>query len=289
MPEFWSEVLDVVLDALLDSLKALPFLFVSFLLIEWVEHRQSQKTQAFLSRLGKWSPIAGALVGLVPQCGFSVTAAGLYSGGIIGIGTVISVFFSTSDEALLLLFGAGEWLAALMLMGFKFAGAVGFGFLADFLYKKFIDRPKVVFEPAGHICEHCDCKKRGVFKAALYHTVKLFILLFVISLVLSFIFMLLGEDLVGRILLKGSWAQPFLTALFGFVPNCATSVFLTDLYMKGTLSFGAMLAGLSSGAGLGWIALIRAHWSNSRRDVFFILLFLYLSAALMGMVLSFFF
>lgn len=252
-------MLEVLLDALLDTLKAVPFLFGAYLLMELLEHRQSAKQPALLQKMG---PLGGAVLGCVPQCGFSVAAANLYAARIITPGTLLAVFLATSDEAVLILLSQPQALGEVgRLLGVKLVAAAAFGFLADLLLRR-RDRP----DPHP-LCEdaHCGCDGHGIVKPALKHTLQISLFLLAVNLLLGLVLDAVGEEVLSRLLLSGSVFQPLLTALIGFIPNCAASVLLTELYLSGTLSFGAAVAGLCTGAGVGLAMLFRVNkpqWQN---------------------------
>lgn len=251
-------MLDILLDAVIDTLKSLPFLLGAYLLIEFLEHRASGRLTHALERLGPLGPVGGALLGCVPQCGFSVAAANLYAGRLISPGTLIAVFLATSDEALpILLSRAGSGSEVLKLLGVKLAAATLAGILTDITVTRLIKPQR--HEPFHDLCQDCGCEEKGVFASALSHTLRVFLFLLVINLVLGLGMAWIGEEHLSRLLLTGSAFQPLLAGLIGFIPNCAASVLLTELYLSGSLSFGSAVAGLCTGAGLGLAVLFRVN------------------------------
>lgn len=272
---------DVFLDGLLDALKALPFLFGAYLLMEFLEHRAGDKLTDTLSRLGPWGPVGGAVLGCVPQCGFSVAAANFYAGRLITPGTLIAVFLATSDEAVPILLSQPGALPDLgKLLGVKLAAGAVFGVAVDLWVKRFL--PAREEKPFEDLCRDCGCEEHGVFRSAVTHTVQIFFFLLLINLVLGLGMALIGEEALSRLLLSGSVFQPLLAALVGFLPNCAASVLLTQLYLTGDLSFGAAVAGLCTGAGLGLAALWRAN--RRPRENLALMGVLYGAAVLTGFV-----
>lgn len=273
---------EVLFDTILDSVRMLPFLFAAFLLLEALEHYSTAFVNKTLNRLNKAGPIAGALFGCVPQCGFSVMAANLYSGGVVSLGTLLAVFLSTSDEAVIILMGhPGNGAAIWQLLAVKFVIAFIAGYAADFLFAGKLTSPKHIED----LCGHCGCHDhRGILKPALNHTLKLFGYIFVFSGVLNLLIELTGIDAISTFLLNGSILQPFLTAVIGFIPNCAASVLLTELYLNGALSFAAVISGLCTNAGMGLIVLFKVN--KNRRENLAITGLLYLIAAAAGMLLS---
>lgn len=279
-------MLDVLLDALFDTLKTLPFLFGAYLLIEFLEHKASDRLTGALSRMGPLGPLGGAALGLVPQCGFSVAAANFYAGRLISAGTLVAVFLATSDEALPIMLSRPEALPSLLrLLAVKFAAAAVFGLLTDLVLRRFLKPDRQ--EPFHDLCEDCDCEHEGILKSALRHTVKIAVFLLLINLILGYAMYFIGEENISRFLLSGSIFQPLLAALIGLIPNCGASVILTELFLSGSLSFGSAVAGLCMGAGLGLAVLFRAN--KRPRENFCILGALYVFAVITGVACSLFF
>ena len=280
-------ILDIILDSVLDLLKVLPFLFGAFLLIEFLEHKAMDKVVYKLQHMGIFGPLAGALIGIVPQCGFSVTAADFYGGRLITIGTVTAVFLSTSDEALLIMMSEPSAMPYLLkLIACKVVIAFVFGMLMDFI-ARIIRRRIVIEEPFTELCQDCHChENHSIVRAALNHTLKIAGFLLVINLILGTIMELAGEAVIARLFLTDSVFQPLLTALIGFIPNCAASVLITQLFIDGTLSFGSAVAGLCTGAGLGLIVLWRTN--HRVKENLLIMAYLYVVSVVSGMVLNIF-
>lgn len=248
---------DILLDALLDALKTLPFLFFAYLLMEYVEHRASDRFQAWLAGFGRLGPLCGALLGCVPQCGFSVTAANLYSGRVITLGTLVAVFASTSDEAIPVLLGhTDRWGSILPLLAAKVVLATLSGLLIDGLYRRPQGQAR---EQIHQLCHHCDCGQGGILRPALRHTGSVFLFILAATLLLGLGVALLGEERLARLLMADTLLQPAIAALIGFIPNCAASVLLTELYLAGSISLGAAVAGLTTGAGVGLAVLFRVN------------------------------
>ncbi len=252
-----GSIFDVLSDAVIDTLKVLPFLFVAFLVIEFLEHKAQDKIKHLFTRVGLAGPLIGTLLGCIPQCGFSVMCANLYSSGIIALGTLIAVFLSTSDEAVILLAtvhnGSYE---VFKLIVTKIVIALIFGYV---IY--FIERKKHKFHHHSHdLCEHdhCGCEENGgVLRPALIHTVKVFGFLLLFTILIDLFVAFVGTNRLSHLLLSDSVFQPLLSAIIGFIPNCASSILLTQLYIEGTLSFGALIAGLCTNAGAGLLILFR--------------------------------
>ena len=254
-------LINVILDSLIDSVKLLPFLFITYLVMEYLEHKAGDKMQAAIRSAGKGGPAIGAVLGIFPQCGFSAAASNLYAGRIITIGTLMAVFLSTSDEMLPIMIsenvGAGMIVKVLAL---KVIVAVVAGFAVDCVFRK---REKEL--QIGYLCEqhHCHCEN-GILKSALHHTLEIFIYVLLISLALNLLIAWVGEDVLGSVILNRPIVGAVIAGLVGLIPNCAASVVLTQLYLSGVLSAGVLIAGLLSGAGVGLLVLFRVN--DERKD-----------------------
>ena len=251
-------MIHILEHAIIDTLKALPLLFAAYLFIEYLEHKASGKLVAALSKPGALGPIVGSVLGSVPQCGFSVAAANFFSGRVISMGTLVAVFIATSDEALPILISHPEQLDNIWkIILVKIVMATTAGLLVDLIFSRKHEHNHE--EPFHELCEHCDCEHEGVFKSALRHTLQIFIFILIINILFGAAVEFIGEDNIGKIMLTDSIFQPFITALIGFIPNCAASVILTELFIGGSVSFGSLAAGLSTGAGVGLAVLFRTN------------------------------
>lgn len=276
-------LLDVIKETLLDSIKMLPFLFLAYLVIEYVEHRASGKFKDMLVGFGKLGPAGGAILGCFPQCGFSVAAANFYAGRIITIGTLVAVFVSTSDEALpMLLSTPGSAGIILKLLLVKILIAVVAGFLIDFVFSR--KKDSIAPEHLHDLCHDCGCEHSGILKSALKHTVSIFLFILLVSFLLNLAITYLGEERLGKLLISGSVFQPFVAGLVGLIPNCASSVVLTELYLSETISFGSVIAGLSTGAGIGLAVLFRVN--HNMKQNFAIVGMLYGIGVVSGLILQ---
>lgn len=279
---FW----EIILDALIDSVKMLPFLYAAFLLMEYIEHKAGDKLAAALEKAGH-SPLPGAglgaALGCIPQCGFSIAAANLYSSRIIGAGALMAVFISTSDEAVPVLLAHPDMAGKLWgLMGVKIIIAIITGSLFGVMMKKiFKDDDDVCFE---EICGECGCGEHGIWYSALTHTVKIFLFILLVNLLLGFVLDIAGEERLKSFLEGLGIVQPFAAALVGLIPNCASSVVLTELYASGAISFGTAAGGLCSGAGMGLAVLFKAN--KNVKENFAFLLYLFLIGGLSGIILN---
>ena len=237
-----------------------------------------------LKKVGKAGPVVGAVLGCVPQCGFSVLAANLYAGGVLSAGTLIAVFTATSDEAVLILMAnpgrAGE---IIRLLAVKVVIAVAAGYFVDGVMQKYIVRT----EKNVHIKtrETVRSSKMEVVREAIGHTFRIFAYLFVFNLILNFAIELLGIQKLSEILLGNTVFQPIIAAIIGLIPNCAASVILTQLYLSGAISFASVVSGLCTGAGVGLIVLFKMN--SDKKENFRILLTLVAIASVAGMFLQF--
>ena len=281
MKELFEAILEVFGEPVIDTLKILPLLFLAYLLMELLEKKASKKMENALGKLGKCGPLFGSLLGCVPQCGFSGASANLYTAGIITEGTLIAVFLSTSDEALVLLFSS---LSSFDVIGKLVLVKIIIGILAGFLID-FINKKRRIQKVPVDMCRDCGCDEdEGIFKPALKHTIKVGFFVFIVNFVLFNIASVLGENFIHSILLSGSFFQPFITALVGLIPNCAVSAAITELYCDGALSFGSAVAGLCSGAGVGLAILFKAN--PIKKENFRIITWLYAIAVVSGIVLN---
>lgn len=279
----WETVWEILEHALLDSLQTLPFLFLAYLLIEFLEHHASGKMEKALAGSGKLGVVIGALLGCVPQCGFSAIAANLYAGRIITLGTLMAVFLSTSDEMIIIMLSEpGHVGEMLLLIGIKVVIAVLAGLVIDFIVKRNNGSGE---ENIKKLCSGCGCE-HGIFLSALKHTVSIFAIVLAANIVLGGLIHLVGEENLGEFMLSGSFFQPILAAIIGLIPNCAASVLITELYIGGALTLSSAVAGLCAGAGVGLIVLFRAN--RNLKDCVRIVLLLFGISAAAGLLLSLF-
>lgn len=252
-----------LIHVLEDNIKILPFLFVTYCIMEYMEQKVAEKTEETVKYSGKFGPLFGGILGIVPQCGFSAAAASFYSGGVITLGTLIAIFLSTSDEMLpILISETVPLLTIAKILGMKALIGVLGGFFVDFSLKK-IGKGNVVQKHIHDLCEqeHCHCEEEeaSIWKSALIHTIKVFAFIFVISFLLSLVLECGGEALLEQIANNHSLVASVVTGLVGLVPNCAASVIITQLYLKQLISAGAMMAGLLVSAGIGVLVLFRTN------------------------------
>jgi hypothetical protein len=251
---------DAILDSLIDTVKLIPFLLITYIIMEFIEHKTSHKTKDAIKKSGHFGPLIGGILGVVPQCGFSAAASSLYSARIITLGTLIAVFLSTSDEMLpILISEAVDVRIILSILGIKLVIAVVVGFIIDLFFRKKFetseDEPEI-----KDLCEHehCHCE-HGIFKSALKHTINITLYIFIISLVLNIIIYFIGEDNLAHILNSTPVIGPIIASLVGLIPNCASSVIITQLYLSNVLNFATMIAGLLVNTGVGLLILFRTN------------------------------
>ena len=268
MEEFTHIAGHVLEHSVADTLYLIPFLFVTYLVMEWLEHKTGGKAQAAVQRAGAAGPIVGAVVGVVPQCGFSAVAATLWAGRVITLGTLFAVFLSTSDEMLPIFIAEQVPLIVILkILGAKIVVGMVMGFVVDagMRLARRIDAPLHIHD----LCErdHCHCHdgEGGILKSALKHTLQVTVFIFVITIVLNGVLEVVGEDALGEFLSANPVLSVFGSALVGLVPNCAASVVIAQLYVSGVLGSGAMLAGLLVSAGVGLLVLVRTnrHWKQN--------------------------
>lgn len=282
-------ILELLLDALLDSVKMLPFLFAAYWLIEYVEHRHSEGIEKALAGGGRFGFVPGAVLGLLPQCGFSAMAANLYASKVVTLGTLLAVFLATSDEAVPLLIANPEhWRSLALILGIKLTVALAAGFCIDFVFKRLI--PQSVRGGYTGSSSAVDCheheERDGILAAALKHTLHIFLFILLFNIALGALVALVGEEAIGAFLAaSGPW-QPVLAGLVGLIPNCVSSVLITQLYAAGQLSLGGVVAGLCTGAGVGLAVLLRAN-KNAKQNLFIVAL-LYGIGVAAGLVCSLF-
>ena len=244
--------LDVLGESLVDTAKMLPFLFLAYLFIEYVENRHGERIEAILAGGGRWGSVPAALLGCVPQCGFSAIASNFYASRVISLGTLMAVFLATSDEAVPLLVSMpAYWEKLMLLMVIKVLYAIAVGLVLDFVLRGVL--PRSLRGGYTGSADEIDCHEEHS------DTLEIFVFIFVFSLVFGLIVEGVGEDVFADALGRMGFFQPVVAALVGLIPNCAASVLLTQLYVEGALRFSSLVAGLCTGAGVGLAVLWRAN------------------------------
>ncbi len=250
------EILHVLLHAFLDSLNLLPFLFLIYLLMEFLEHKAGDKVKSAIAKGGRIGPLWGAALGLVPQCGFSAATAGLFAGRVVSAGTLLAVFLATSDEMLPIFIESGMGPRVIFtVLGIKLAVALVAGFSLDLAL-----RDKRTSMSVSDLCEQegCHCE-RGIFRSAVHHTLQIFLFILIINIALGTLLAFADVTAIKAAVARIPFLEVLFAALLGLVPNCAASVAVATLYAEGILSAGAMLAGLLTGAGAGLLVLFRTN------------------------------
>ena len=259
-------MIDIIVDTIIDVLKLIPFLFVAFLLIEVLEHKLTSKNKNIITKSKKFGPVIGSLLGIIPQCGFSVMGTNLYITRIISLGTLFSIYLSTSDEMLPILISEKADIKII---------------LQIILIKIKKKQDKTNYE----ICdkEHCHCEK-GILISSIKHTLNIVLFLFITTLIINIVFHYVGEDYLSKILLKGTILGPFITSLIGLIPNCGASIILTELYLNNAISLSSLIAGLLTGSGTALIVLFKEN-KNIKENIFIICL-LYSLGVISGLILE---
>ncbi len=251
---------EILFDTLLDSVKILPFLFLTYLVMELLEHKTGGKSKDQIRR-ARWSgPIWGGLLGVIPQCGFSTAASSLYAGRVITVGTLLAVYFSTSDEMLPIMISQAVPVPVMIkILGTKAIIAIISGMVVEVVYTRVLKKQEKEMD-IHVVCEeeHCKCED-GIVKSAAKHTIKIFFYLLLISFVLNVIVGIIGEDTLAQFFVGTPVIGELIAALVGLIPNCASSVVITELYLDGIIGAGEMMSGLLVNAGVGLLVLFRLN------------------------------
>lgn len=273
-------MLHIFLHTLLDGIKLLPFLWVAFLVIELIEHKFQKQSQKIIEKSGRLGPLLGGILGCFPQCGFSVMATNLYVTRIITLGTLISIYLSTSDEMLPILLAHGSDMGIILqLLLIKLGIGVVSGFIIDFFFFK--KQKQQIHE----LCEQEDCHcEQGIIISSIKHTIHTWIFIIVVSFLLNIVMHNGGEEYLKGIVHENSLFTPFLASLIGLIPNCAASVVLTELYLSGVLSLSGVIAGLLTGSGVALLVLFRTN--KNVKENFKILVLVYLIGVVSGLLIE---
>ena len=273
-----------IVDGLMDTLKLLPYLFVAFFILELIEHKLTSKNEKLLVKNRKYGPVVGALLGALPQCGFSSMAANLYSSGVITIGTIIAVFLSTSDEMLpIMLSEHVDIFLIFKIIGFKVIIGIIVGILMDIIIKK---RTMHVHEHIRDICndEHCRCDRDGILVSSIKHTLRIGLFVLIANLLINLIIYKVGEDNLSNVLVNKNIFTYFIASLVGLIPNCASSVIITELYLSKVLTVGQLLSGLLPGSGLGILLLFKSN--KDIKENITILSIIYFVGVVVGLIVD---
>jgi len=304
-------MLDVIQDTLIDAVKLLPFLFVTYLIMEYIEHKMGEKSKKAIKKSGKWGPIIGSLLGAFPQCGFSVSATNLYAGRVITLGTLIAVYLSTSDEMVPIFISEAISPVVIfkillikiiigMIAGIIIDSVIGFiqkksrkvhtsitnakmaNGLANSSLEQQIDEKEI-----KHICEeeHCHCNENGIWKSALLHTLNIFGFILLITFIINSAVHFVGEETIASWVLNKPLIGPMISSLIGLIPNCAASVIITNMYLNNVISLGSMISGLLTGAGVGLAVLFKTN-KNKLNENLKIVLLIYIIGVISGIILD---
>ena len=271
---------EILLDTILDAIKLLPFLFITFLFMEYLEHKMTNKSKKIIEKSGKFGPIIGGILGAFPQCGFSVIATNLFSARIITLGTLVSIYLSTSDEMIPILISENvpvTFILKVLLV------KVIIGMLVGLIIDLFYTKSKKI--NISQLCDisACDCHN-SLIKSTLKHTFNIFIFIFIVSLLLNIGMHAFGEDALSKIFLRDNMFSSFVTSLIGLIPNCGSSVIITKLYLNNMISLGGMIGALLTGAGVSYIVLFKAN-KNLKENIKIVLI-LYFVGSLFGLIFN---
>lgn len=253
-------MLDALTDSVADSVKLLPFLFLTYLFMEFLEHKTGSAAREKIRTAGKFGPVWGGLLGVIPQCGFSAAASSLYAGRVITVGTLLAVYLSTSDEMLpVMISSAVPVVTIIKILACKAVMAILSGLLVEYVYISVMKKQEKDMN-VHVICEeeHCRCE-HGIVRSAVVHTIRIFVYIFLISLILNMVIGFVGEDTLAGIFTGVPVVGQLISALVGLIPNCASSVVITQLYLDHIIGAGALMSGLLVNAGVGLLILFRLN------------------------------
>ena len=277
-------MLEILLDALIDTIKLIPFLFITYLIMEYIEHKMSNKTKKIVEKSGKFGPAIGAILGIIPQCGFSAAASNLYAVRIISLGTLMAIFLSTSDEMIPVLISESipiEIIIKILLI--KLVIGMLAGFIIDLILR--IRNNKKEQEKINDICEHehCHCEE-GILKSSIIHTVHITVFILIITFIVNIIIHYVGEENISNIIMNVPVLGSIIAGIIGLIPNCASSVILTELYVQNLISVSTMISGLLVGSGVGILVLFKQN-RNIKQNIKIIIL-LYSIGVISGILLE---
>ncbi|MBQ8234990.1 MAG: arsenic efflux protein [Bacilli bacterium] len=270
-------MIHIIEHSILDTIKIIPFLFVAFLFIEYIEHKI--KNKKILTKVGRLGPLFGGILGLVPQCGFSIMATNLYITRIITLGTLISIYLTTSDEMLIILLSSNISVNEIIkILSIKFIIGIVCGFIIDLIIKPSKNNNYEICEK-----DSCGCSK-GIFKSSIEHTIRITLFVLIVTLILNTMFHYLDTTIISKIFMKDSIFSPLLSSLIGLIPNCASSVILTELYVNNIINLGGLIGGLLTGSGVALIILFKS--SHDKKEAFRIFGLLYIIGIMSGIMIN---
>lgn len=283
---------EIIEETIIDSVKILPFLFITYLIMEYIEHKMNEKTKTAIKKSGKFGPLIGGIVGIFPQCGFSVSATNLYAGRVITLGTLISVYLTTSDEMLpILISEAISPNVIIKILAIKLIIGIIAGFVIDFIIRIIHKNKKEKLEEEKeieieHLCEegHCHCESGSILKSALSHTINIFVFIIIVTFIINILVYFIGEENISNLLLDRKILGPVIASLIGLIPNCAASVIITNMYLENVISAASMISGLLTGAGVGLAVLFKTN--RDIKENLKIVGILYFIGAISGIILE---
>lgn len=278
-------MLEIIEETLIDAIKLLPFLFITYILMEYIEHKTSKKSKETIKKSGKFGPAVGSFLGIFPQCGFSVSATNLYAARVITLGTLIAVYLSTSDEMLPIFISEAVPISIILkILGIKFLIGIIAGFIIDFVLR-IMNKDKNEEEKIVDLCEkeHCHCE-HGITKSALKHTLNIFLFIIIVTLIINMIIHFVGEDRIAGFLQNRPVIGPVIAGVIGLIPNCAASVIITQMYLENVISFATLMSGLLVGAGVGLAVLFKTN-KGIKQNIKIVLL-LYLIGVISGIIIE---
>ena len=276
---------EIIIDSVIDSIKLLPFLFLTYLFMEWLEHKTGSAARNTIRTAGKLGPVWGGLLGVIPQCGFSAAASSLFTGRVITVGTLIAVYLSTSDEMFpIMISNAVPAATIIKILVCKAAIGIISGLVVEYVYTHVLKKQEKEMD-IHEICEEerCNCE-HGLLSSALTHTLHVFVYIFLISLALNIIIGLVGEETLAGLFTGTPIVGELIAALVGLIPNCASSVVITQLYLEHIIGAGAIMAGLLVNAGVGLLILFRLN--HDRKQNFRIIGLLYGLGVFWGIIIE---
>ena len=281
-----QEIIEILKQKIIDSIKLLPFLFITYLIMEYIEHKTSNKVRDFIEKSGEFGPVIGGIVGIFPQCGFSVSATNLYAARVITLGTLISVYLTTSDEMLPILLTKNINISVILtILGIKLVIGILAGVLIDFVFNK-IGKKEDKNEHIEELCEHehCHCEE-SIVKSALKHSLNILIYIFIITLIINGIISIIGEETIANFISQNTILGPIVAGIIGLIPNCASSVILTELFIENVINMPVLISGVAVNAGVGILVLFKTN-KNLKENIKIVSL-LYIIGVLSGIILEF--
>lgn len=277
-------MLDSLLDAFLDTIKIFPFLLIAFVILEYLEHSLTKKNKKYLENSKKIGPLIGGILGGFPQCGFSAMASSLYASRVITMGTIIAVFLATSDEMLPIMLSSDiDKVLVFKIIGFKILIGIIVGFIVDFIYHK-----KTETNDIHDLCErdHCDCSHKGILYSGVKHALKIALFILITNIFINLIITFIGEDTLKNVLYQKNIFTYFIVSLVGLIPNCASSIIITELYLANLITLGTLFAGLLTGSGIGILLLFKSN--ESMKENISILSIIYFVGVIVGIIIDLF-